>query len=178
MGRKKKKRTLRCIKQRALLTENKEIKLPSLSLCFTSNYVFKDWPTWAGKAEMGREEECSRPISYHYGPVDISLSLSDSQLWFPLAIFCSCTKRGFHHGPIKKGPKCPHKPSLIRKQRCVRPCRSSPIHVCSLKAFRYAIILFPRRLPLSACCKYTILYVEVSGMRGWWRAGPVIFLQL
>lgn len=34
----RKKRTPRCIKQRALLTENTEIKL--LSLCFTSNYVF------------------------------------------------------------------------------------------------------------------------------------------
>lgn len=35
---KRKKRTPRCIKQRVLLTENREIKLPSL--CFTSNYVF------------------------------------------------------------------------------------------------------------------------------------------
>lgn len=37
-GKEGKKRTPRCIEQRALLTENREIKLPSL--CFTSNYVF------------------------------------------------------------------------------------------------------------------------------------------
>lgn len=95
LGRKK-KRTPRCIKQRALLTENTEIKL--LSLCFTSNYVFQYSATWAGTAER-EKGECSGPISYHYGPVDIPLSLSDSHLWFPLAIFHRCTKRGFIIAP-------------------------------------------------------------------------------
>lgn len=133
----------------------------------------------------GKRGECSGAISYHYVPVDISLSLSDSHLWFPLAIFHRCTKRGFIMAPVKKGPKCPYRPSLIRKQRCVRPCHSSSIHIYSLDAFRYAIILFsppPLLLSLSLfpcmCCKYTIAYVEVSGMRGWWRAGLVIFLEL
>lgn len=42
----------RCIEQRALLTENRGIKLPSLSF-LPPNYVFHYGATWAGEAERG-----------------------------------------------------------------------------------------------------------------------------
>lgn len=44
---------------------------------------------------------------------------------------------------------------------CLQICNHSP--------------LLPLPFPLLMCCKYTIPYIEVSGMRGWWRAGPIIF---
>lgn len=130
----------------------------------------------------GKRGECSGAISYHYVPVDISLSLSDSQLWFPPGHFPQMHKEGVLSWPPikkkKKGLKCPYRPSLIRKQRRVRPCHSSPIHICSLPICNHSLSSPPPSLSLSLCmcCKYTILYVEVSRMRGWWRAGPVIFL--
>lgn len=55
--------------------------------------------------------------------------------------FSADARRGVSSWPHKKGPKCPYRPSLIRKQRCVRPCHSSAVHIGSLDAFRYAIIL-------------------------------------
>lgn len=49
----------------------------------------------------------------------------------------------------------------ISAPRCLQICNHSP--------------LLPLPFPLLMCCKYTIPYIEVSGMRGWWRAGPIIF---
>lgn len=122
----KEKRTPRCIKQRSLLTENTEIKLPSF--CFTSNYVFQCSATWAGKAEREKgkvfwSHQLSLWACWHL-PVFEWFSSVISPGYFP-----QMHEEGFHHGPVKKGPKCPHRPSLIRQQRCVRPCRSSAIHI-------------------------------------------------
>lgn len=129
----------------------------------------------------GRRGECSGAISYHYVPVDISLSLSDSHLWFPLAIFHGCTKRGFITGPtLKKGPKCPHRPLTNKKAKMCPTmsllCHPHRLSWC-LQICNHSLFLPPPLLShsLCMCCKYTIPYVEVSGMRGWWRAGPVIF---
>lgn len=54
----------------------------------------------------GKRGECSGAISYHYVPVDISLSLSDSQLWFPPGHFPQMHKEAvLSWPPIKKKKK-------------------------------------------------------------------------
>lgn len=122
------------------------------------------------------------------GPSAIIMGLLTSPcLWvipicdFPWP-FSANVRRRVSSWPHKKGPKCLYRSSLIRKQRCVRPCHSSSIHIllswclqiCNHSLFSPFFLWFS----LCMCCKYTIPCVEVRGMRGWWRAGPVIFLQL
>lgn len=117
----------------------------------------------------GKRGECSGAISYHYVPVDILLSLSDSQLWFLRGHFPQMHEEGVLSCPtsVKKGLKCLYRLPLIRKQRCVRPCHFFyTIHICSLAAFRYAITPPHPYLPTTAatttraCCKYTIRYAR------------------
>lgn len=74
-------------KQRAFLKENRnKASVSVLPLIMFSKMVF------LGQVRLkAKRGDCSVAISYHYGPVDISLSLSDSHLWFPPAIFCRCT---------------------------------------------------------------------------------------
>lgn len=116
------------------------------SLCFTSNYVFKCCASWAGKAEMEERESV-------LGPSAIIMGLLTSPcLWVMLLVgdfwpfSADAWRGGFIMAPVKRVQSVRTSPLLIRKQRCVRSCRSSPIHMCSFKASTYAIIPFP---PLS-----------------------------
>lgn len=159
--------TPRCIKQRALLTENRELKLPSPSVLPLIMF--------SSIAQVGQVRlrwKSRRVFSAH--------QLSLWACWhLPVFEWCSSVISAGHFlqmheevvssWPHKKGPKCPRKPSLIRKQRRVRPCRSSPVHMCSFKAFTYAIIPFP--LPLSLSERAVSILYPVCRSVGWEHDG-------
>lgn len=90
--------------------------------------------------------------------------------------FSADARRGVSSWPHKKKPKVSVQ-ALTNKKAKMCPTMSLLCHPYLL-SWCLQICNHSLFYPPPMCSKYTIPYAEVSGMRGWWRAGPVIFLWL